>query len=69
MNTGRCFKLNRVGAEIWAMLAAETSLGEICTRVAERYRLGPERIEEEVRVLIEQLRSENLVEPGVVPGP
>jgi hypothetical protein len=64
MNTGRCFRLNRVGAEVWSMMEAPTPLGRICEQVASRYGLAPESIEHEVRGLVEHLLKEQLVEPA-----
>lgn len=63
MHTGRCFRLNRVGAEIWTMLKATLPLREICSRIATQYRLPLPQSEQEVGRLIEQLLEEGLVEP------
>jgi hypothetical protein len=63
MTTGRCYRLNRVGAEIWAMLEPPAALGEICAGVATRYGRPVDAIELEVRDLVEHLTKEQLIEP------
>lgn len=62
MGTGRCYRLNRVGAEIWAMLESPSALGELCEGVATRYRRSVDAIEQEVRDLVEHLTKEQLIE-------
>jgi len=63
MSTGRCFRLNRVGNEVWGMLGEGLTMREICARVAGRYQLPTTRIESEVMALVAQLAREGLVEP------
>lgn len=64
METGRCYRLNHVGAEIWTMLESPSGLGEICASVAERYGRPVDAIQHEVRDLVEHLTKERLLEPA-----
>jgi Coenzyme PQQ synthesis protein D (PqqD) len=63
MQTGQCYRLNRVGAEIWSMLERPSALREICESVAARYGRPSASIEDEVRELVDHLTKEQLVEP------
>jgi hypothetical protein len=62
MNTGDCFRLNRVGAEVWGMLASGVTLRNICDRIASTYREPVSRIEAEVLDLVRKLVRQALVE-------
>jgi hypothetical protein len=62
MNTGRCFRLNRVGAEIWTMLQSPLAVREVSTQIATRYGKPIAQIDSEVRALCELLIRERLVE-------
>lgn len=64
MNTGRCYRLNRVGAEIWALLRAPLALSDICAEVAKKYDPPPAALEGDVRALVTHLLTERLVEPA-----
>jgi Coenzyme PQQ synthesis protein D (PqqD) len=63
METGQCYRLNRVGAEIWSMLEIPSALHEICEGVAARYGRLSTSIEHEVRELVDHLKKEQLIEP------
>src|SRR5438034_186668 len=62
MNTGHCFRLNRVGAEIWTMLTSPLAVGEVSAQIAARYGKQVAQIDPEVRALLELLIREQLVE-------
>ena len=64
MSTGRCYRLNRVGAEIWSMLDVPSALPEICEGIATRYQRPPDLIQPEIRELVEHLMKEQLIEPA-----
>ena len=63
MNTGRCYRLNRVGAEIWSMLETPAGLPDHSAGVAARYSRAVEAIRDEVQALVEHLTKEQLLEP------
>jgi hypothetical protein len=69
MGTGRCFRLNRVGAEIWTMLTEPRALEEVCRDVAARYRKPVEDIAGEIRALVAALTRENLIVVEGAPRP
>jgi Coenzyme PQQ synthesis protein D (PqqD) len=64
MDSGRCYRLNRVGAEIWSMLESPSDLGQVCASVAARYGRAVDTIEPEIRELVERLTKEQLLEPA-----
>jgi|SRR5450631_1066237 len=69
MNTGRCFRLNRVGAEIWTMLESPLSANEVCARIAAQYGKPVGQIEIEVHALFELLIREQLLETAAEASP
>lgn len=62
MNTGRCFKLNRVGAEAWSLLGRQLTVDQICSEIAERYRLSVDKVAPEIAELMSTLMKAELVE-------
>jgi hypothetical protein len=62
MNTGRCFRLNSVGALIWEMLATPRELQEISGAIAGQYLASIQEIESGLRDLISHLAKERLIE-------
>lgn len=62
MKTGQCFRLNRVGAEAWAILASPHSLVEVSETVASRYGLPKSRVEADLDQLLAELRTYDLVD-------
>lgn len=67
MDTGRCFELNRVGAEVWGILETPTPCGEVYAQIADRYRIGMIQAADEVGKLLDQLLDERLIERGSNP--
>jgi hypothetical protein len=65
MNSGHCFRLNRVGAEIWTMLHTPLSVDEVCARIAARFRKPVDQIDIEVRALVVQLINEELLDSPI----
>jgi hypothetical protein len=63
MRTGQCYRLNRVGAEIWSLLDRPLAIPEICASIADRYQRSLTAIEPEITAMIEHLAREKLVEP------
>ena len=64
MNSGRCFRLNRVGAEVWSMLQASCSLAEVCSEIASKYKLPRDQVDREIGALIDDLTREDLARPA-----
>ena len=69
MATGRCYRLNRVGAEIWALLQWPMELTALCAAVAKKYERSAANLESDVRQLVALLVKEKLVEGSAVRGP
>lgn len=61
MTTGNCFELNRIGAEIWELLAPGASEETICAALAERYPVERAVLVEDLRRLLEELQRHGLV--------
>jgi coenzyme PQQ synthesis protein D (PqqD) len=62
MSSGRCFRLNRVGAFIWEMLATPRDIEEICRDIASHYQMPIEAIDGEIRQVVDQLARECLID-------
>ena len=61
MNTGHCFRLNRVGAEVWRLLEAGPSLREIVATVAASHGQPLDQVDTDVRSLFSDLAREGLL--------
>jgi hypothetical protein len=61
LNTGRCYRLNRVGAEIWELLRRPHVVDDVCAAVATRYDGAREAVERDVRELVAHLVKEQLI--------
>jgi hypothetical protein len=59
---GQCYGMEKVSAEVWRLLAEPTDLNRLCARLVELYEVEPAVCRTEVERLIDQLRSEGLVE-------
>lgn len=57
----RYFGLNKVGTRIWQLLEHTSSLSEVCRVLCSEFDAPPERIEEDLRALIDQLRDAGLI--------
>ncbi len=68
MDTGRCYRLNRVGAEIWSLLQLPLSSAEICAAVAAKYDREGKLVEADVEKLVAHLVSERLLQPAATEG-
>jgi Coenzyme PQQ synthesis protein D (PqqD) len=62
LQTGRCFELNRIGAEIWRLLAEGKSVGGACDALAARYPTARDILRDDVMGLIRSLLREKLAE-------
>jgi hypothetical protein len=61
LETGRCFQLNRLGAQIWESLEGGGSLDEVLESICSRFRMPREAIAGDVQCFLERLREEGLV--------
>lgn len=59
---GHCYGLNGTASEIWKMLAAETTLAEICSTLVGRFDVERADCEQQVATLLSQLRDEGLLD-------
>jgi len=63
LESGNYYSIDKVGAEIWALLAGSATVPHIVSHVGQRY-LAPEaEIERTLHAWVEQLLAENLLVP------
>jgi len=62
MNSGTCFELNRVGAQIWRLLQTKTTIADICEALAGQYPVAADVLAGDARALIDSLIQAGLVE-------
>ena len=55
MGSGKVFELNRVGAEIWKLLASGTTLDGIYEALVPKYTVGRAVLESDVQKLVDSL--------------
>jgi hypothetical protein len=72
MTSGRCWQLNRLGAEVWELLGQHCAVNEICDALVGVYPVSREVVSADVRALVADLVREGLVEtapatPGTAP--
>ncbi len=60
--TGDCFELNRLGAEIWSLLAAGDSSSQIATKLALRYEVPEMTVAADVQTLVADLARHGLLD-------
>lgn len=61
MATGQCYRLNRVGADVWALLRQPLSLADVCRQLGDRYEVARGTLEQDVRALAERFLAQTLV--------
>lgn len=63
--TGSYYSLDRVGAEVWALVEASMSVDGIAAELGRRYDAAPDDIRRGLEDLLQHLSSEQLVVPCV----
>ncbi len=58
---GEYYGLDKIGSEIWEMLAEPRSLAQLCDALLERYDVGPEECERDVVAFLETLLADGSV--------
>lgn len=62
LKTGVYYGLDSVGARIWELIKEPISIGDVCERLLDEYKVSQEQCELEVCDLFEQLTELGLVE-------
>lgn len=62
------YGVNSVAASIWELLQRQRAVSELRDAVLEEYEVEPERCERELLGLLEQMRSEGLIQVVDSPG-
>ena len=66
MDSGTYYGLDRVGTRVWDLLTEPRTLGELRDSVVAQFAVDPDRAENDLRRLLDDLRGQGLVEE--VPG-
>jgi len=61
ITSGRCWQLNQVGAEAWALLQEGATLSTIVDILVARYELAREQIEPDLARIVNDLCAQGLV--------
>jgi hypothetical protein len=59
---GRYYGLDEVGGRVWALATDRLSISEIVERLADEYEVDRDRLESDVRSLVDDLQSKRLLE-------
>lgn len=62
VHNGHCYGMEDVTAQVWNLLGEPADISSICDRLLEIYEVEPATCRSEVEHLIEQFKSEGLVE-------
>jgi hypothetical protein len=62
LTTGRCWQLNRIGADFLGEIETERSLGEACERLERRYAVDREILQRDLHGLAQQLLDAGLID-------
>lgn len=65
---GCSYNLNQVGTLVWKMLDGQHTTAEIVKAICEAYEVEPERALQDLELLLDDLRSNNLLSSGVSPS-
>jgi hypothetical protein len=62
LRSGEYFGLNPVGAFVWVLIQEPKTIGEICDAVVREFDVTAERCQQDIAVLVGELRAQNLVD-------
>jgi hypothetical protein len=62
VESGQCFGLNSVGTEIWRRIETEVVVRDLCGQLCDAYDVDYTQCEVDVLGLLEDLRSEGMIE-------
>lgn len=62
LDSGKCFELNRMGVEVWQLIAQGTTSARICAALSERFSVDPAILRTDVGKLVDDLASHGLLE-------
>jgi hypothetical protein len=62
LTTGRCWQLNRIGADFLSQLEAEMSLADACETLGSRYDVARDVLQGDLNRLAEDLLNAGLIE-------
>jgi hypothetical protein len=64
VNGGMYYTLNEVGGRVWDLLGEGLTMRAIVERLVEEYDVPLDRLDADVRALLDRLRAAKLVEPS-----
>jgi hypothetical protein len=62
VESGHCFGLNSIGSEIWRRIETEIVVRDLCRQLCDAYDVDYAQCEVDVLGLLEDLRSEGMIE-------
>jgi|ERR1700690_2650831 len=68
METGACFQLNRVAAEIWTLSMQGNTIAKIIEAIREKYRIPDEVAEADVRAVCTEILRAGIADPTPTPA-
>ncbi|MBO9712259.1 PqqD family protein [Sphingomonas sp.] len=64
VDNGTCYSFNGTATRIWQLIAEPRSLATICAALVEEYEVDPAECEADVRVMLDDLATDGIVEFG-----
>jgi hypothetical protein len=62
VENGTCYGFNGTATRVWALLADNSTVGEICAHLTEEYEVDREQCAEQVMELLREFEKDGLVE-------
>jgi hypothetical protein len=64
IQTGACFQLNHIGADVWASVTTGRNVGDTAAAVRARYEVAADRVEADVIALCDAILAAGLADLG-----
>ena len=61
IETGRYFKIDEIGSDIWEMIEEQTKVSDLCIKLSKEYEITPEECQPDVIAFLEQLEQCDLL--------
>ena len=67
VKSGRCWQLNRVGADTWALLQKGSDVPTLVDAIVERYEVDRAEVEADIARILQDLTAQGLVTSAAAP--
>jgi hypothetical protein len=64
IDNGTCYAFNATATRIWQLIEQPRSLADLCAALAEEFEVDPATCESDVRLVLDDLASDGIVELG-----